>query len=117
MLCGAYVWLECSGCGGTCHGDAFQVFEMLWHLAPKLFNSTRQWDSATPTPARPAAVWARRAPGVLPAVAAMVPRRWPFAALRRERVRDRQARPTRPTQPGRVGRVVGRRFVASCPSL
>src|SRR6266545_6847806 len=33
MLGGAYVWLECSGCGGTCHGDAFQVFEMLWHLA------------------------------------------------------------------------------------
>src|SRR4051812_45122811 len=33
MLGGAYVRFECSGCGGTCHRVAFQVFEMLWHLA------------------------------------------------------------------------------------
>src|SRR5262249_5135221 len=34
MLGGAYVRFECSGCGGTCHRVALQVFEMLWHLAP-----------------------------------------------------------------------------------
>src|SRR5687768_15026787 len=41
-LGGAYVRFECSGCGGTCHRVASQVFEMLWHLASGVSRGHRR---------------------------------------------------------------------------
>jgi hypothetical protein len=43
MLGGAYVWHGCSGCGGTCHRGAFQVFEMWWHLAYYSKPCVKEW--------------------------------------------------------------------------
>src|SRR4051794_11874726 len=58
MLGGAYVRFECSGCGGTCHRVAFQVFEMLWHLANYVAcdctecgsKYVRYWSLSRPSP-------------------------------------------------------------------